>query len=71
MNYRGIQRFYSKIIYLELIDNTIRDYSKVLNEKTKEMMSGNISHEEYDLIRNKKKIDMIKQWNYYYNLSFY
>ena len=55
MNYRGIQRFYSKIIYLELIDNTIRDYSKVLNEKTKEMMSGNISYEEYDLIRNKKK----------------
>jgi len=71
MNYRGIQRFYSKIIYLELIDNTIRDYSKILNEKTKEMMSGNISYEEYDLIWNKKKFDMIKQWNYYYNLSFY
>jgi hypothetical protein len=56
MNYRGIQRFYSKIIYLELIDNTIRDYSKVLNEKTKEMMSGNISYEEYDLIWNKKSL---------------
>ncbi len=69
MNYRGIQRFYSKIIYLELIDNTIRDYNKELDERTNEMLKGLIPYNDYHLIWNKKKFDLIKQWNYF-NLCF-
>lgn len=65
MIYKEIVKEYNKRVYLSLLDGLIDTYNKVLNEKVKEMMREEISYEEYDMIWNKKKFDMIKEWNYY------
>ena len=65
MNYQDIQKKYNKIIYLELIDNTIKDYNKELMIKLKQMINEEITYQEYYMIWNKTKIDMIKEWCYY------
>ncbi len=70
MNYQDIQKKYNKIIYLELIDNTIKNYNKELMIKFKQMINEEITYQEYYMIWNKKKFDMIRQWNYF-NLNLY
>jgi hypothetical protein len=65
MIYKEIVREYNKRIYLSILDGLIERYNKYLMIKLKEMLRGNISFEEYYLIWNKKKFDMIREWNYF------
>jgi len=56
MNYQDIQKKYNKIIYLELIDNTIKDYNKELMIKLKQMINDEITYQAYYMIWNKKNL---------------
>ena len=71
MTYREIQMNYNKIIYLEMIDNTISRYKKeVLMGKYKEMLEGFISYRDYYDNYNDYVIKLIKTYNYYQQLQF-
>ncbi len=70
MDYKTIRNYYNKIIYLEMIDNTIHEYKKnILISKYGEMLKGIITHRDYYDNYNSYVITLIKKYNYYNNYN--
>ncbi len=71
MDYKKLQMNYNKIIYLEILDNTINEYKKeVLVPKSNEMIKDGTyeTYKYYYENYNKYVFKLIKEYNYYYNL---
>jgi len=63
---------YNKIIYLEIINNTIYDYKKIeLNQRYYELSLNLISFNNFHSIYNKYLFDLYKSYNYYLSLPEY
>ena len=65
---------YNKTIYLILLDNTIRDFKKHILIPEYEIILLSNSQEDYKKFynsSNKKYINLIKDYNYFFNLNFF
>jgi hypothetical protein len=62
---------YNKIVYLEILDNTIKNYRRdVLNIMCNHMTNGYITFDDYHNIYNKENFNLIKYYNYYHKMIF-
>jgi len=62
---------YNKIIYLEILDNTIKNHKKnVLNIMCNYLHNGIISYDDYYNIYNKNHFNLYKYYNQYYNMNY-
>lgn len=65
---------YNKTIYLILLNNTIRDFKKHILIPEYETILLSNSQEDYKKFynsSNKKYINLIKDYNYFFNLIFF
>jgi hypothetical protein len=62
---------YNKIVYLEILDNSIKNYRRdILNVMCTHLINGDITIDYYNNIYNKENFNLIKYYNYYYNMQF-
>jgi len=63
---------YNKIVYLEILNNTIKEYkNNILNHHYNIMVSNPDYYDVFYKVYNVKYFSLIKSFNYYYyNLTF-